>query len=183
MLKVDTLQLAQSEDTLTKLLVELRHCLNFLAPVDQIPPEILAHVFENVLQLSGYQGKPKLYHGATERVRTRPLLSLCHVSSKWRAVALNTPSLWTRIDNHNGAQLNAFIQRSGAMPLSLHLLTLDAERLDHLLQEEGHRIRRLDLTEYPHWVDPPTHLQFAAPLLECLTITSECAPVRNSTLR
>ncbi|KAL1940560.1 hypothetical protein VTO73DRAFT_7995 [Trametes versicolor] len=179
MLKVDTLQLAQSEDTLTRVLIGLRHCLNSLAPVDQIPPEILAHVFENVLQISGFEGKPKLYHGATERVRTRPLLSLCHVSSKWRAVALNTPSLWTRIDNHNGAQLNAFVQRSGAMPLSLHLLTQDAERLDHLLQEEGHRIRRLNLTEYPHWVDPPTHLQFVAPLLECLTITSECAPVRN----
>ncbi|OJT15591.1 hypothetical protein TRAPUB_5919 [Trametes pubescens] len=179
MLRVDVLQLAQSDDTLTKVLIELRHCLNSLTPVDQIPPEILAHIFGYVLQLSGHEGTPKLYHGATERVRTRPLLALSHVSSKWRAVALNTPSLWTRIDNHDGAQLEAFIQRSGAMPLSLHLLTQDAERLDHLLQEEGHRIRRLDLTEYPHWVDPPAHLQVAAPLLECLTITSECAPVRD----
>lgn len=156
------------------MLVGLRRRFNALVPIDRLPPEILSIIFHEVVLSADSDGTTRLYNRADACVQMGPVLTLSYVSSRWRTLALKTPSLWTRADNRNEAQLDAFLERSQVMPLSLHLLTEDPKQMDRLLAVQGYRIRRLDLTEYPDWICPPTCLSFRAPLLDCLTVSSEC---------
>lgn len=57
-----------------------------LSPIRHLPPEILAIIFI-------------LWHETSEiqsRTQSHTPYRIAHVSSRWRAIALNTPRLWTR---------------------------------------------------------------------------------------
>src|ERR1700691_1697848 len=61
------------------------HIINTLSPVDSLPNEILAMIFE-----AG--------HTADSSFISLFEVTISHVIRRWRDVAVNTVSLWTRID-------------------------------------------------------------------------------------
>ncbi|RDX41117.1 hypothetical protein OH76DRAFT_1561755 [Lentinus brumalis] len=107
-------------------------------------------------------------------VDTVPVLHLTHVCRLWRAVALGDPTLWTRVDSRHPAQMEAFIERSQNLPVSLFVRAgPESDFADVLSSLPATRLCRLDmeLETIPRDIAPLTHLH--APNLECLTISSE----------
>ncbi|KAJ7622431.1 hypothetical protein FB45DRAFT_838530 [Roridomyces roridus] len=96
--------------------------LALVSPVRRLPDDILREIFIASLPSKG---------NATLRASDTPIL-LCHVTRRWRNLALSTPRLWatlhiiglpvmqdnTRVDRMNDAA-NAWLSRSGALPLSI----------------------------------------------------------------
>jgi hypothetical protein len=61
-----------------------------LAPIQRLPPEILAAIFLNCMETKWFN--PRYYH-FRPRLDKAPLL-LGHVCSRWRSITLSTPRLW-----------------------------------------------------------------------------------------
>lgn len=165
-------QLTWLDGTLTQVLVAIRRHFNTLAPIDVLPPEILSYIFELAVHSSD-DYTIKSQKQATERILTFHLLrAVTQVSSRWREIALNTPSLWTHADNRSAGELEAFLSRSRGMSVTLRMSRRTTARMDQLLVQHGHRIRRLDFVEhYPHGDHPPTDF---LPGLECLIVSADC---------
>ncbi|OJT07925.1 hypothetical protein TRAPUB_1136 [Trametes pubescens] len=163
--------LEDSDYILTQVRVDLRHHFNTFASIDRLPPEIFSCIFEYVVQPSEDR-TIKSHKPATERLpEMRALLALSQVSSKWRAIALRTPSLWTHVDTRHEATLEAYLARSRSLPLRVHMIAGMNELVGRLLVQHGHRIRRLDFVEGPPW----GHSSASIPsLLECLTVAADC---------
>jgi len=66
---------------------------NSSQPVNHLPPEILAHIFEAVQICWNLTLRPF----GKETKRANEWLRVTHVCRYWRRVALSTPSLWTNI--------------------------------------------------------------------------------------
>ncbi|KAF8735535.1 hypothetical protein AX14_001903 [Amanita brunnescens Koide BX004] len=91
-------------------------------PLNTLPPEVLGKIFMYALQ-----------HPEEKRLGMPNPSILCSVCSKWRDIALSTPQLWTRVvatilsgisserAERKVALLNAWIGRSGTLPLTLYL--------------------------------------------------------------
>ncbi|KAI0770921.1 hypothetical protein BD413DRAFT_70356 [Trametes elegans] len=170
--------LLRTEAILSDALLHLRYRLNVLTAVDRLPPEILHKIFEHV----AYAGNRVSRGGGMyftqkrkKRVPARHLLDLTHVCKRWRDIALSGPRLWTNIDDHKLAQRDAFLHRSGQLPITLHLHTKrSAQCMKQILRDHAHRLRRLDITvhsEADH--DTPPLQDLHVPHLECLTVVSE----------
>ncbi|KAF7337021.1 hypothetical protein MVEN_02138700 [Mycena venus] len=91
--------------------------LALLSPVRHVPDDVLREIFISCLPPT---------HNATMSSRESPLL--CHVSSRWRNIALSTPRLWSSlhvvISGGSGFQsmsslVEWWLARSGALLLSL----------------------------------------------------------------
>ena len=85
---------------------------NQLAPISSLPNELLSAIFE--------------YGHLSSPLWTRPPIEivLSHINQRFRDVALNTQSLWTRIEVFFCTPFNkvvAYLHRSGTSPLDLHL--------------------------------------------------------------
>ncbi|OJT07928.1 hypothetical protein TRAPUB_1139 [Trametes pubescens] len=169
-------QLELSDYILTQARIELRHHMNTRAPIDKLPPEIFSYIFKYVVQPNGDR-TVKSHKPATRPIpEMRPLRTLSQVSSRWRAIALDTRALWAHIDTRTEATLEAFLACSRLMPVRLHMPTVSGSvsgrvYLDRLLRRHGHRVRRLDFAETVSGRHPPLHL---LPHLECLTVGSDC---------
>lgn len=123
--------------------------LNDDDPISKLPPEILGHIFQSINK----NLKPEYV-----RYSERSLLAATHVSTHWRQVALTTPSLWTYISlvgNRRAEipKLRAYLQRSGTLPLSIHVgeLTDDTYdvRVTQLITPHLRRLASLDATGSP----------------------------------
>ncbi|KAL1940576.1 hypothetical protein VTO73DRAFT_8011 [Trametes versicolor] len=161
-----------SDYILTEVCVGLRRHRNRFAPIDRLPPEIFSYIFEYVVQPDSDR-TVKSQKAATERIPEMwALLALSQVCSRWRAIALQTPTLWTHVDNRHEATLEAYLTRSGTMPLRLHMFPgMPNERVDRLLQQHGHRVRRFDCVEGPPWGHRSPDFPHS---LECLTVAADC---------
>ncbi|KAK2462331.1 hypothetical protein APHAL10511_005637 [Amanita phalloides] len=97
-------------------------------PIDKLPREVLAEIFVMCLPNLGL---PEIKGSSSKRVA--PLL-LCNVCSSWRTVARSIPRLWqrlflvysdtmprTREEDNPTALTDAWLQRSGRLPLTLSL--------------------------------------------------------------
>ncbi|KAJ7615410.1 hypothetical protein FB45DRAFT_243597 [Roridomyces roridus] len=120
-------------------------------PVLSLPTDITSEIF---LQ---YADDVRVYPSTCD-----PII-LSHVCSLWRAVALCTPRLWTRVEREryrsleeldNCAHLSDFLgmwlSRTGALPLDLHIQLPSPEapecgRLFGLLADNAARLENLDL--------------------------------------
>ena len=69
---------------------------NSSQPVNQLPPEILAHIFKAVQIRRNLTSFPPRPFGRDTK-RANEWLKVTHVCRYWRRVALSTPSLWTNI--------------------------------------------------------------------------------------
>lgn len=164
-------QLEDSDYILTQVRVALRRHFNTLATIDRLLPEIFSYIFEYVVQPSRDR-VVKSHKPATERLpEMHALLALSQVSSRWRAIALQTPSLWTHFDTRHEATLEAYLDRSQPLPLRVHMIAGMNEFVGRLLEQHGHRIRRLDFVGGPPWGHSSS---FIPPLLECLTVAADC---------
>ncbi|KAI9062270.1 hypothetical protein FKP32DRAFT_1574310, partial [Trametes sanguinea] len=173
------------------ILLLLRGRINCLAAVNRVPAEVLLNVFELVIYSDIIICEAPLLYSKVKRdavslslrveespprlVSTGSLLKLTHVCKRWRDVALSAPTLWTRIDNEQPEQLEAFLKRSRSVPLSLNLSNKHGDTIPATIREHGHRIRRLDITMRVDCRPLPLLplLDFEAPLLRCLTIRQD----------
>lgn len=130
-------------------------------PIAKLPPEILSLIFQSV---------DRFHYGPDgERYREYhfPTTQLSQVSSHWRAVALGTPALWDFVGVRNTpksfAKMQAWLQRSGSLPVTLHLCCLDrlkgtrlvnVQRIAAVIAPHLHRLEELEfIAHHPRSFD------------------------------
>ncbi|KDQ13428.1 hypothetical protein BOTBODRAFT_33450 [Botryobasidium botryosum FD-172 SS1] len=114
--EIEILQLAFNaiQTYTTKTLAQLRSRRNQLAPVYRLPADVLSLVFRFADRRSkALESSP----GANLPV------CVASVCQAWRAVALDTPRLWTSIATGSVPLTDLFIKRSGNAPLNIFIDT------------------------------------------------------------
>lgn len=107
---------------------------------------------------------------------------LCLVSSHWRDTLISSPGLWAAFDGRRvpiddlNVSLDAFISRSGVLPLDIFDLTVvrgsDILRVDRCLRACAPRLRRLAISVPLRLEESPVLFMYAAPRLEDLTLSA-----------
>ncbi|KAG8791612.1 hypothetical protein FRC12_008674 [Ceratobasidium sp. 428] len=117
-LSVTEEELAQSHSFLRR----TRNISKTMIPINRLPGELLAHIFELVVSHQ-YTTKTAKANAQPNALATIP--SVCH---SWRQLAIRTPRLWTYIDltgyNHPASMLNRatlWSQRARDVPVHLRL--------------------------------------------------------------
>jgi len=87
-------------------LAGLSKLINTLAPINQLPPEILGMV-------------PKYQEGQT----WKELVKVSGVCAYWRNTFLATPSIWTRLNGRGIEKTRAWVRRSKGLPIQLEAET------------------------------------------------------------
>ncbi|KDQ25842.1 hypothetical protein PLEOSDRAFT_1046088 [Pleurotus ostreatus PC15] len=107
-------------------------------PINDLPNELLGHIFF----LGAYEDdeeedeeEDEDEHSDDDDAQLPFQVVASHVCSKWRSVALSTPSLWTTINicpyDSPFDRCRAYIERSGGLPLNLDIdLTLEEYQVD-----------------------------------------------------
>ncbi|KAJ7759401.1 hypothetical protein DFH07DRAFT_884339 [Mycena maculata] len=126
--QVDT-QIAYFEASIRKLKMARgflkNHLDTYIYPVLTLPNEIISEIFFHTLPEEAYQSPPK--HSDSPSPCANSPLALGHICSKWRQIALSTPTLWTALElyldnvvNSNQLRLlEIWLNRSGGCPLSI----------------------------------------------------------------
>lgn len=162
--------IAEVEDMLSCLLVDLRQrsaaVMTALAPVAGLPTELLVEIFLIVAD-----------NDRTSKAR----ITLSHVSSLWRAVALDTKELWTVIQVPSGhpEMMHELARRSGFLRFNLSPLPNGAWPEDlEIGSEEAPRLSVLSVHSRIPAVSFGTSLERHASLicLDKLTISTRGAP-------
>lgn len=101
-------------------------------PISQLPAELLGYVFQS---LNSQEVRTIFSAGYTRH----PPTIVSHVCSRWREVALKTPSLWGDIlvwSTYNGLQqLQMWLVRAGVVPLTIRLISRDnGELVEHFAE-------------------------------------------------
>ncbi|KZP29341.1 hypothetical protein FIBSPDRAFT_215848 [Athelia psychrophila] len=104
---------------------------NSLRPISALPNELLSAIFEMGCH-THYSGHP----GSNSSGSLPFEIEISHVVRHWRAVALVCPHLWTNImmdTRHYSQDLSLkYIQRSGAMPLNIRILSFGEDSFANL---------------------------------------------------
>ena len=138
--------------------------LNMLAPINKIPPEILAFIpdFWNTYK------------------RDRKVIVLTHVCRAWREVFVSRSSLWTNFDCLDPEKTRVYFERSKFSPINLSLDLREGipsyNSLFQLIPHVTGRLKSVFIMGPLDNVEVDTHvisrLTHPAPLLEHLTICS-----------
>lgn len=110
---------------MTEMLSSVRGLQNRYAPVNKLPPEILAFVFSGLMTSLDTLEMESLPLVSPERIKWPVVNRVCRY---WRRAALYSPQLWTTIqitgDITTSAACRRFaslsLARSGALPLAVH---------------------------------------------------------------
>ncbi|TFK60751.1 hypothetical protein BDN72DRAFT_965539 [Pluteus cervinus] len=160
-------------------LATLKRRRNTLSSIGKIPSDVLRQIFQSAIghdgriQLLGFNGREvdKEY-----RLQMAWIRAITHVCSMWRELALDSPSLWTRIIiNSKHEIVLEMLKRSRSLPLTMSLMYVrDAsgvrQALDSVILEPSHmqRMKHLELSlDYgrSQWVldklhsSPPANLE------------------------
>ena len=117
--------------------IQLRRCRNEVAPISQLPPELLLKIFSfcNIALVDdelryiadrGHSGTRR--HGieecrlrnAYDNLRYPNILRVCHVSHNWRQLVSGSSHLWTRIQvqSNTRPEIVSFMRdKAGAHPI------------------------------------------------------------------
>jgi hypothetical protein len=135
-----------------------------LAPVNQIPPEILALI-------------PDFWDKHYED-RDQDVIALTHVCRAWREVFTSRSSLWTDFNCEDKGQAHVYLERSTSLPVNLSLYTY--ARLPHyhpffeIIPRAIGRLGSLSIGVMPGDLQAITaHLSHPAPHLEKLSICGD----------
>ncbi|KAK7032417.1 hypothetical protein VNI00_013165 [Paramarasmius palmivorus] len=119
-LEVCETHIAKLIDQRAKLQRTIGRCQSLLAPVDDVPTEILASIFEFCC-----------HENVVHPVVDSPALILSKVCHRWRQVSLSTPKIWSSFsidfrrwyaDDYRLPRIvKAFMDRSRSSPLSIEL--------------------------------------------------------------
>jgi hypothetical protein len=137
----------------------IRSWRNTLAPINRVPPELLALI-------------PDFW---SSYGRDKSTIALTHVSKAWREIFTSRSSLWTDFHCADAEKTRAYLERSKSSPISLELRREDGLFLhDPFFQIAPHAVNRLkDLflsTDLDYLKDITDRLSRSAPILENLRI-------------
>ena len=135
---------------------------NRLAPINQIPPEVLTLIPDSW----------DLYY---RHQADRALIALTHVCQTWRGIFTSRPSLWTDFTCEDTGKTRVYLERSRSSPINLRLERKSAlSPHDPFLEILPHAIGRLKSLSVgataENLQDITAHLTRPAPLLERLDI-------------
>ncbi|KAF6756818.1 hypothetical protein DFP72DRAFT_1114283 [Ephemerocybe angulata] len=117
-----------------------RRAHNAAAPVNQLPPEILAQIFE--------------FASAEVRDTSMDWIALTHTCQYWRNAALGHPRLWSRFSFLNPGFAQAMLERSGDTPITVALLQdFDISWMIRRSPDLPHLpIDRIEYISFRHWL-------------------------------
>lgn len=112
-----------------------------LSPIRRLPPEILAEIFILCYASHTFRLPPSMNSNPSATP-----LTLIHTCSRWRAIALGLPRLWTDVTLASSAQktasqLKSWFNRAGNLPLSLCVIC----KADHLVMPYITRLRHMEI--------------------------------------
>ena len=102
------------------LILRLRSTVNAASPVNRLPPETLSQIFSHV-------SAPNTSYAASGFAVPHPFCKwavVTHVCRYWRAAAVSSPNLWSKIDTPRPELMELFLSRSGARPLEVYAFSL-----------------------------------------------------------
>ena len=149
------------------------------AAASKLPPEILALIFHEVVELYGASSKAS---------RRREWMVFTFVCRTWREVALHIPDLWDHLILHhrNEEQLSEFLKRSGQVPLVVvqpDIKGLSSELPTEILQlmlSCLYRTADLACLITPKLLEIPGMAALHAPLLQSLDAVVIVPPCETS---
>jgi len=129
------------------------------APINRIPPEILALI-------------PDFWRPPT---RDRDLIALTHVCRAWRGAFISWSALWTDLDGVSVDKAKVYLERSKSYPIDLSLSgnkgPVFCDAFFGIILRAIRRLRSLTFNGTQNYLDNiSTHLSCPVPLLECLSI-------------
>ncbi len=124
-------------------ILALKYQRNSLASISRLPAEILSHIFFFV-KLS----RPSFY---SRYDTSLAWIQVTHVSTHWRYVAVNSPTLWAEPPLANAKWMVEMLKRSKKAELTINAdltsyVSLKLDRLKEILQNHGSRIQHLTLS-------------------------------------
>ena len=128
-----------------------------LAPINRIPPEVLALI-------------PDFW---SRRDRDQGTITLTHVSKAWREIFISRSSLWTDFDCLDADKTRVYLERSKSSPISLELkrILYPHEPFFQIVPHAVGRLKHLFLITSPGYLEGFTvHLSLPAPILKTLRI-------------
>ncbi|KAJ7155213.1 hypothetical protein C8R46DRAFT_1117225 [Mycena filopes] len=150
----------------------LKPYTDLISPVRALPPEILQEIFMACLPTK---------HFAIMHASEAPLV-LGRVCSRWRAISLSTPALWSSIHivpsalgDENGASLTTWLERSGNCTLRISIAPADNDlsKVLAILLPYSRRWMALKMPEVPAKAAALWNLSSdAVPLLEELELVN-----------
>ena len=140
------------------------------APINKIPPEILALIPDFL----------------DTRDRDKGVIALTHVCRAWREIFISRSSLWTNFSCLDEEKTQVYFERSKSSPINLSLdLSKGIPPYDPIFQIIPHatgRLKSLFVNGLPADVEIVTsHLSHPAPLLERLSIRSDSPLAHRAT--
>ena len=149
---------------------------NRLAPINQIPPEVLALI-------------PDFWDLDDRYQIDQALIALTHVCRTWRDIFISRSSLWTNFNCEDADKTCVYLERAKSSPISLWLErdgTLPPhDPFLHIIPRAIDQLKSLSVVGKPQNLqDITAHLSRPAPLLESLYIDggSELGSGHNSVL-
>ncbi|KAI0781319.1 hypothetical protein BD413DRAFT_27237 [Trametes elegans] len=107
---------------------KLRQLDNSIAPINKLPPEVFIEVLWHLTDDSGNVG---------------PILGITHVCFQWRSIALQAAKLWTTFHIHQLTIIDAFLQRSQALPISISYTHRPRDPLPDIVRSIAPHVSRI----------------------------------------
>ena len=141
---------------------------NAIAPISQLPPELLAKIFQFITDDEGLR---KTY---------RHWVAFSHASQVWREVALSTPNLWRVLTFRSTEWTSVMFERSKAVDLIIrsdicHPNTPERRQLVQLALSQVGRITEIDVSlrnPSGYLLELLSHFPRSAPSLRFLRIVN-----------
>lgn len=151
-------QLLAIEQDLLRVLLVVHAAMNDHAPVNRLPPEMLAEILER-------------------RSGERDLVAASHVCRQWRSVLISTPSLWTTFRCGNLHRTTTYLERSGSALIDVVAWDDAKEDVFPSLVPHMGRVRSLAVST---WVETIRSTLFqlhdSSPTLQVLDINFDPGP-------
>ncbi|KAM5543179.1 hypothetical protein V8D89_003053 [Ganoderma adspersum] len=146
---------------------------NTLLPIGMLPPEVLIRVFDFIVS------PPSDVHDVKPHKQAEWAITLTHVCSSWRDVALSISRLWSQVVDEDSKLATLFLQRSRTADIRLYAsLSIPPSPPNYVwqdvIQNHSHRVHELHVrvSRVTPTEDFLNALSTPLPALEFLTIQS-----------